>query len=245
MEVALIGRPGQAPEPEALEKVYEVLGHRFQDPGLLVRAFTHTSYANEHPEAGGHNERLEFLGDAVLDLVLSHRLMETHPDSPEGMLSRLRAAAVNESRLSAMAREMGLGEFLLLGRGEERTGGREKDSVLADVYEACVGAIFLDGGFDVAASTVQSHFANLLGSLTPDVDKDYKTRLQELTQSMFHTIPVYTLVSEKGPDHAKTFAVELTVDGTVRGVGKGKSKKEAEQRAARQAWEALRQEKTA
>lgn len=226
-------------DPEAITKLQDLFGHTFADEQLLVRALTHTSYANEHAEVDGHNERLEFLGDAVLDLALSQWLMEEFPQRSEGVLSKMRASAVNESRLAKLARSLGLGEFLLLGNGEERTGGRDKDSVLADAYEACLGAIFKDGGYAKAAETVRKHFDEMIEGLSHHSDKDFKTRLQELTQAKLKLMPSYELISESGPDHDKTFEVELRVDGVVRGVGTGKSKKEAEQNAAREALQSL------
>lgn len=210
------------------------LGYGFRDPNLLTLALTHRSYANEQglPD---HNERLEFLGDAVLNLAVGHDLMLRFPDRPEGVLSKARASVVNEQVLSQAARSLGLGEYLLLGKGEERGNGRDKDSVLADAYEAVIGAIFMDAGYEPAAAAVRRHFDAVLEHLQPGDEKDYKTRLQEVTQRQEQGVPQYHLAAERGPDHRKTFEVELYLGERLLGQGQGKSKKEAEQMAAREA----------
>lgn len=209
------------------------LSHIFKDEGLLLQALTHKSYANEKKGIIKDNERLEFLGDAVLDLSISHLIMERFPDLPEGEMSKLRASVVNEISLAALAEEIGLQQYILLGRGEERSSGRRKPSILADALEAVIAAIYLDGGFDAAFKTVSSLFSKLL-SMTGQY-ADFKTRLQEMTQERLKCMPVYTLKGASGPDHARSFEVELHIEGKLSGTGKGRTKKEAEQEAAKEA----------
>jgi len=219
---------------ERRAEIEAALGYAFRDPDLLRTALTHKSFINENPtSAGGHNERLEFLGDAVLDLVVSHVLVERFPAHDEGDLSKLRAVVVSEPGLAAAARRLGLGDGLRLGKGEELTGGRAKASLLADSYEAVLAAIYLDGGLESASAAVQRHFGEVLAGLERGEGAvDYKTRLQEWVQAHLRVIPRYKLVATTGPDHDKTFETELTVGEDVLARGVGKSKKEAEQRAA-------------
>jgi ribonuclease III len=228
-------------DKKKLKELEKKLGVRFWNRLFLKRALTHKSYANERKWGGTyHNERLEFLGDAVLELVVSHTLMECYPDAPEGELSKLRAAMVNEKTLASMARSLGLGERLYLGKGEEMGLGREKNSLLSDAYEAILGALYLDRGFKRAFKVVQKHARDLLARVNEtDFYKDYKTELQEASQNLFKTVPKYRLVEESGPDHDKTFKVNILIQSEVYGVGTGKSKKDAEQHAAREALEAL------
>lgn len=219
----------------------EAIGYRFKEPGLLETALTHRSYVNEHPHNGlTSNERLEFLGDAVLDLAISHLLMEVHPEEPEGVLSKWRSALVREKSLAQKARVLGLGSHLLLGKGEERTRGRQKNSLLADAYEAVLAAIYLDGGFQKALDVIRVQFYREIAErpwgLTED---DFKTRLQEYTQSVLKVTPHYRLLWAQGPDHDKCFQVELDLGEGLKAVGNGKSKKEAEQNAAREMLERL------
>jgi ribonuclease-3 len=224
------------------------IGHRFADRGLLVRALTHSSFANEASGAEGavaHNERLEFLGDAVLDLAVTQLLLERLPGAPEGVLSQARAAVVSERSLAAGARGLGLGSYLRLGRGEERTGGREKPSILADAYEALLGAVYLDAGWPAALALVRAHLGGSIElAVGGQAEPDYKTRLQERVQQRFRTPPRYVLSAAEGPDHARTFEVEVTLGGAVIGRGRGASKKEAEQRAAAEALAALARQET-
>lgn len=211
-------------------------GHRFKNPALLEEALRHSSFVNEQvtPELGD-NERLEFLGDAVLSLAVGRMLMDRYPRSPEGQLSRMRAALVNETELARIAGAIGLGEHLKLGKGEDQDGGRHKPSILADALEALIAAVFLDAGFNAAQRVVQKHFDLALARVgAPAADRDPKTRLQEWVQSTRHTVPRYRLLAGTGPDHDKTFQVELRLKGLVT-LGTGKSKKAAEQDAARQA----------
>lgn len=236
----IVKKPGHAPEPEVVGKIQERLGYVFNDPLILVDGLTHSSYANEHADLGTNNERLEFLGDAVLDLVISKELYGQFSKESEGVLSKMRAAAVKESSLAELSRRLNLGEFLLLGKGEDSSGGRDKDSLLADSYEALVGAIFLDGGFDAVSVVIEAHFNPIMESIRASgLERDYKTRLQEWTQSEMRGTPTYRMVGESGPDHKKMFQVQLLIGDQEYSQGEGKSKKEAEQDAARMAIEKL------
>jgi ribonuclease-3 len=208
------------------------------DSALLERALTHRSYAYEN---GGlpTNERLEFLGDSVLGLVVTDALFRTHPDLSEGQLAKLRAAVVNMRALAVVARGLGLGTYLRLGRGEEATGGRDKSSILGDAVEALIGAVYLAGGFPTAAEFVHKLFDPLLeASAQLGAGLDWKTSLQELTARSSLGVPEYA-VEEEGPDHEKVFTAHVIVGGTAYGEGKGRSKKEAEQQAAEAAWTAI------
>jgi ribonuclease-3 len=223
-----------------LEQVEAAVGHTFADRALLTDALTHRSYAQEQATPVAHNERLEFLGDAVIGLAAALLLIERLPDATEGRLSTLRAAVVNERSLAAVARTLALGAGLRLGRGEERTGGREKDSILAGAYEALVGALFLDAGWAAALARLRTQLAGRVETaLAGGAGGDHKTRLQELAHRRGASPPLYVLAASEGPDHARTFDVEVSLEGTVIGRGRGRSKKEAEQRAAAQALAAL------
>jgi ribonuclease III len=225
--------------PRSAQALATALGVSFREPMLLELALTHRSHAFE---AGGlpTNERLEFLGDAVLGLVITDWLYRRFPEANEGRLAKIRAAAVNTHSLAEVARGLGLGDQVKLGRGEEQSGGRDKDSILADALEAILGAVYLDRGADAAASLIVRLFGDLLDDITDRRESlDYKTSLQELTAATMALLPVYGL-TEAGPDHEKRFRAEVTVDGEVLGHGAGRSKKEAEQAAAREAYDALR-----
>lgn len=214
------------------------LGYKVES-ALLVRALTHRSYAYEN---GGlpTNERLEFLGDSVLGLVVTDTLYRTHPDLPEGQLAKLRAAVVNSRALAEVGRGLDLGSFIRLGRGEEGTGGRDKASILADTLEAVIGAVYLDQGLDSAAELVHRLFDPLIEkSSNLGAGLDWKTSLQELTATEGLGVPEY-LVTETGPDHEKTFTAAARVGGVSYGTGTGRSKKEAEQQAAESAWRSIR-----
>ncbi len=216
------------------------LGYVFKDHRLLMNACTHRSFTNENPTAPcPDNERLEFLGDAVLQLCISEELMNRFPTYTEGRLSKMRAAVVNEHCLANLAKKFGLGECLLLGKGEESSGGREKSSLLADAFEALMAAVFLDGGYERASELIRGLFAQLIteGSGAGPHFQDYKSALQEYCQNRFHETPRYLLQSESGPDHDKTFAVEIRIAGMMETTGAGKSRKEAEQQAAKKAWD--------
>jgi ribonuclease-3 len=228
-----------------LEELQEVLGYRFQRSELLIQALVHRSFVHENPHQNqADNETFEFLGDAVLSLAISHTLLERFPDYNEGDLSRLRSSIVNERELAMVAVNMSLGEYLLLGKGEELSGGRQKTSLLADSLEALLGAIYLDGGLEACIGVVKRIFHDYLSSEQLEhplktLDKDYKTQLQELTQARFRFTPIYFLESEEGPDHDKTFHVNVALEGRLLAHGSGKSKKEAQQDAARKALEDL------
>lgn len=217
------------------------LHHSFKDPSILQLALSHKSHANEGRKRGvskeefvtHHNERLEFLGDSVLGLIITDLLSEKFPYADEGKLSKMRSSLVKEETLARLARTLELGRFLLLGKGEEGTQGRDKDSILSSTYEAVLGAIYLDGGFPAAHEAVRRHFALLLEDASEfGAQHDTKTRLQELCQSRFRKSPTYKVVSEAGPDHEKEFEVMVSV-GSFERYGKGRNKKEAEQIAAR------------
>jgi ribonuclease-3 len=208
------------------------------EPGLLERALTHRSYAYEH---GGlpTNERLEFLGDSVLGVIVTDALYRTHPDLPEGQLAKLRASVVNTRALAGVARSLELGKWLRIGKGEEVTNGRDKASILADTMEALIGAVYLDRGLDAATVMVRGLFDPLMLAATEDgAALDWKTSLQELTAARGLGVPEY-VVGESGPDHQKAFTAAAMVQGALRGEGAGRSKKEAEQQAAEAAWRDL------
>jgi len=225
-------------EIKGVNELNRMLGYMFKQPDLLEEAFRHSSYVNERLDSGlRDNERLEFLGDAVLDLSISHILMELFDDAREGDLSKYRARIVNERGLCKVAKELGLGEYLLLGRGEELTLGREKPSILANTLEALLGALYLDGGFEQTKEIIQRLFLPLLAKIdSGKVINDFKSLLQELTQDVYKTRPEYLVVSESGPAHDRTFKVTISLNVKKIAEGEGKSKKEAEQRAAREAF---------
>lgn len=229
---------------ERLAELEEALGYRFRNQDLLIEALTHRSCGNEaRGEPVRDNERLEFFGDAVLDFVLSRMLLERFPASREGELSRLRATLVDEVQLASRARAIGLGEHLRLGRGEERSGGRGKQSLLADAYEALLAAVYLDGGVEPVERLIADHFGTPLAAATPSSPgKDFKSELQELTQATVGTFPTYRLATTTGPDHARSFTIRVFLGDVCRGEGSGRSKKEAEQAAARAALASLRDE---
>lgn len=223
------------PIEAALRSFAERIGYS-GDLALLREATTHRSWANEAGLPNAHNERLEFLGDAVLELVVSDGLMAAHPRRREGELSKLRASIVNARSLAEIARRLDVGPTLRLGKGEERTHGREKTSVLADAYEAIVGAVYRAHGLEVAREFIEGHFGERIRAAQTSVaHRDFKTRLQEHAQSRTQSSPEYRIVAEDGPDHAKTFHVEVHVAGVLRGEGSGRSKKQAERAAAKQA----------
>lgn len=226
--------------PLSPEKFEEIIGYKYNDPELLITALTHSSYANEckaKGEAAQYNERLEFLGDSVLSIIVSDYLFRTYPDTPEGDLTRIRASAVCEKTLGKLARDIGLGKHMRLGHGEELGGGRDRVSILADAFEALLASIYLDSG---SRDEVEKF---LMPRVVPEIkqfiengkNKDYKTLLQQIVQQERGEILEYVLVGEEGPDHAKTFSVEARLNSNVIGHGKGKSKREAEQMAAKEA----------
>ncbi|MDY6062136.1 MAG: ribonuclease III [Oscillospiraceae bacterium] len=221
-----------------LEKLQQLVGYKFKDERLLQRALTHTSYANECNE--GHNksnERLEFLGDSVLGIITAEHFYLNFKDLPEGELTKLRAATVCENSLSSFARQLGLGEYLLLGKGEMCTGGSDRPSILADAFEALIAAIYLDGGIEEAKKFVLKYVDKAVEEHRGF--KDYKTVLQEVIQKNPGEVIEYVLVKESGPDHNKRFEVEVHLNSNVIGKGVGTSKKKAEQLAAKEALELM------
>jgi ribonuclease III len=227
-----------------INEIEKQIGYKFQERKLCEVALTHSSFANETAQNGAsvgkesvdHYERLEFLGDAVLELAISDLLIRRFPRAEEGELTRLRSGLVNSERLATLAIALGLPGALRLGRGEESSGGRNKASILAAAFEALMAAVYLDGGFDAAFQAAAGQFKPLIDSESPfELLDDCKTPLQEKVQARMRTTPNYRVVSEEGPDHCKTFEVELIINGRAFARGRGKSKKEAEQDAARQA----------
>ena len=220
-----------------MQELEQKLGYTFKNPALLSEALSHSSYANEHRSAHlNSNERLEFLGDSVLGFVTAEYLFARHPDLPEGDLTRIRAALVCEQSLYEVARQLDLGSYLKLGRGEESGGGRERTSILADATEAVFAAVYLDGGIQAASSLI--HRVLLDSAKEEAVEerrRDFKTALQELVQRQADQVLTYRMVGEQGPDHAKVFMAEVLLNGEAIGSGSGRSKKEAEQSAARAA----------
>ncbi len=218
------------------------IGHEFNDPALLRQALTHSSYANEDP-GGDDYERLEFLGDAVLELIVSHMLLDRFPECREGELSQMRASAVNRRTLAAIGRRLRLGEHTRMSHGEEKTGGRDKDTILADVFEAVIGSLYLDAGLGAAAAFIERWFDLLFEGYDRRIlFTDYKTRLQETTQARFGAAPTYRVLGATGPDHDKRFTIEASLGSKIFGVGQGRSKKDAEQEAAKAAFEKISQD---
>ena len=224
----------QEPSPYAI--LEDKLDYVFRDASLVETALTHRSWMNETQETlRTDNERLEFLGDAVLALVSSDLLMKRFPEQPEGELSKARAAIVNEAGLARIADTLTLGQWIFLGRGEEQAGGRQKRSLLANAFEALVGAVYLDGGFEAAYRVAGRLIEPSLADVPAAANKDFKSRLQELAQAKLQMAPSYTVLSERGPDHAKTFEVAILIGDKEYGRAFGRSKKEAQQNAAEQA----------
>lgn len=227
--------------PATLQRLSELesrLEYRFHDISLLVTALTHSSWANEHNTV--HNERLEFLGDAVLEVNVSHELYKRFPTEREGSMTRLRSRLVSESKLAELACGLGLGDMIFMGRGEESQGGRKRPALIADAMEAVLGAVYLDGGHEEASALIHRIYAGKW----PDPEsnrksKDYKTRLQEITQAQLHSLPIYIPLSSTGPEHAKIFRVLLELSDGRRFIAEGGSLKRAEQEAAHLALMAL------
>ena len=221
---------------DEFETLSAAIGHRFRDPGLLEHALTHRSRANEDVTGGVlDNESLEFLGDAVLGLVIVTMLFERYPDRDEGQKSKMKAALVSTTTLARLAERLQLGDHLLLGRGEEKTGGRRKQALLADTYEAVIAALYLDGGLDAARIFIVREFDDSMRASAVDdgMGDDHKSVLQELLQSRGDPLPDYVVVAESGPAHRRIFRIELRVRGDVIAVAEGRTKKDAEQEAAR------------
>lgn len=213
------------------------IGWQFVSVGIYEQALTHSSYAHEKGNRRTHNERLEFLGDAVLELVISDYLYQNYPNLSEGKLTKLRADLVCEASLARLAFELNLGDYLRLGKGEIVSGGASRPSLLGDAVEALIGAIYLDLGLDKSRGYILDLYSPILHDLKEGVlRRDYKTLLQEFSQARFTITPIYRIISESGPDHNKEFEAEVILAGNSIGCGKGRSKKEAEQAAAKEAW---------
>ena len=222
-----------------ISKFEDTINYTFENKSYILEALTHSSYSNENKNYK-FNERLEFLGDSVLSIVISDYLFKTETELPEGELTKLRANIVCEESLSEVASEIKLGEFLLLGKGEEATGGRERISILADALEAVIAAIYLDGGLEEARKFIFKYMKEIINdSVKGKIFRDYKTYLQEVLQSQGEQHIWYKLIDEKGPDHNKRFVMQVGINDEVLGVGEGKSKKDAEQVAAKSALKSL------
>lgn len=224
-----------------MKKLEEALQYKFKDKRLLERALTHSSYANENKGSDGSNERLEFLGDSVLSIIVAEHIFLNYKNLPEGELTKIRASLVCENALHEFALELKLGDFLKLGKGEQQNGGASRPSILADAFEAVLAAIYLDGGIEPAKRHVLRFIDKKLGCMASVAFKDYKTVLQEVIQQNPEEKLEYVLVDEKGPDHAKIFTVEVHLNSNVIGCGTSGSKKRAEQEAAKQALELMGQ----
>ena len=227
---------------DEFEELQNRVGYRFRDRGLLEHALTHTSRAAEDASGGvADNESLEFLGDAVLGLVVADMLFRTYPDYDEGQKSKIKASVVSTQALARRAEQIQLGDHLLLGRGEEKTGGRFKQALLADGYEALIAAVYLDGGLPAAAAFLERELSEAIEESAGQtiVGRDYKSALQERLQALGRPLPEYRVAAESGPDHRKVFTIEVVVAGEVLGAATGKAKKEAEQEAARLALDTL------
>ena len=222
-----------------MQQLEERLGYRFRDRSLLQTALTHSSYANERTGTQSY-ERLEFLGDAILGLCAAKNICRLYPEMPEGEMTRLRSELVCESSLYLVAQRLGLREYLLIGRNEECNGGRDRVSILADLVEAIIAAMYLDGGMEPAEKFIEGNvLCDILAGKRPQ-RTDYKTQLQELLQQKGGAAPVYVIIGESGPDHNKTFAARVTLHDNMTAEGSGKSKKEAEQKAAEAALKLLK-----
>lgn len=222
----------------SIKEFQSVIGYTYKDITLLETALTHSSYANEKGNGHKYNERLEFLGDSVLGFITAEYFFKHFRDIPEGELTKLRASIVCEKSLYEFAKEINLGEYLLLGKGEQRTGGRERASILADAFEAVIASLYLDGGIEVARKFVLRFVSKAVENHQVSF-KDYKTILQEVIQKNPEETLTYVLVGESGPDHDKTFEVEVHLNSNVIGKGQGRTKKHAEQEAAREALELM------
>ncbi len=219
---------------DSYQDLENILGLEFKNKDLLLNAITHRSYLNEHKEETfDNNERLEFLGDAVLELIISDHLFHTYPDNPEGDLTSFRSAAVRTESLAEESRKMGLGEYLRMSKGEYESGGSDKDYLLANTYEAILGAIYKDKGYDVAKNFVFRTLVPKIKDIVENrLDIDCKTRIQELIQAKFKVTPTYEVIKEEGPDHDKKFLIGVMINDKIIGEGEGSSKQKAEENAA-------------
>jgi len=236
-------KPLSSLSEEIVAEMGLVLGHPFQNGALLLEALTHSSFKNEH-NLRRDNERLEFLGDAVIGLIIGEKLWTQFPSSSEGQLSRWRGQLVSRKMLADLALQLGMGRWVLLGKGEEKSGGAQKRSILAGIFESVIGALYLDGGLDRAKAFLVKVYQPFLEALTEDdtqyrKELDQKTFLQEITQSRHGSTPIYRVIDVWGLEHEKSFKVEIEIAGSVLATGQGRSKKEAEQRAAQEALEVM------
>lgn len=224
---------------ESMKTIEKNIHYTFKNQGLLKEALTHSSFSNERKENVVHNnERLEFLGDAVLSIVISDYLFKNHVNLPEGELTKIRSKIVCESTLGECSKRIELGQFMFFGKGEEMTGGRKRTSILADAFEALIAAIYLDGGLDAARSFIMAYMKDYIqNAINGKVFLDYKTHLQEIVQIRKDNRIKYEIIGEEGPDHSKLFYTQVKLNDIVIGYGKGRSKKEAEQEAAKMAIE--------
>lgn len=208
------------------------LNYKFHDPSLLYLAFVHRSYVNENRQIIEHNERLEFLGDAILGLLIAEHLYRVLPDTPEGELSSLRSRLVEATSCVAYVHKLGIEKFLLLGKGEKLNDGRGRETILADLFEAIIGAIYLDGGIESAKQFIFGQFTTEIGEIIKTPSKNWKAVLQDYCQKKYQQHPTYKVISENGPDHSKTFTIVVLIDDQELGSGTGSCKKEAQQAAA-------------
>jgi ribonuclease-3 len=223
-------------ETNNLQELENLISYEFKDKALLLRALTHRSYLNESHEEAEHNERLEFLGDAVLELAITKHLFSNYPNSPEGDLTSFRAAVVRTESLAETAMELNLGKYIQMSKGEEATGGRTRPYILANTVEALLGAIYLDSGYDAAQNLINRFLAPKLDNIVANrLDIDPKSKLQELSQEKYKFTPFYEVMKEEGPDHERVFTVRAIVNDKEFGIGEGRSKQDAEQAAARDA----------
>lgn len=227
-----------------ISELEKKIGYRFQDKSFLADAMTHKSFSNEfHLKNRFGNERLEFLGDAVIELVVSHVLMDKFPDCSEGNLSKMRAAVVNKESLSSVSLKLGLDEYIRLGRGEKESRGCHKKSILANVYEAVAAAVYYDAGFEKTFGLIEGHLREIIDIVSEKgFFQDFKSKLQEYAQRRFNNVPSYIVLKEQGPDHIKIFEIQVVIDSLKLGKGSGKSKKQAEQAAAQASLEILEQQ---
>lgn len=239
-----MGHPLKKNKPEGgihmdYRELEKNLQYHFKDTNYLINALTHSSYANEHKKSLGSNERLEFLGDSILGIVVADYLFKNYPELPEGDLTRNRAALVCEKACCGFSKQLGVGKYLFLSHGEQNSGGRSRSSILADAFEAIIAAIYLDGGMEEARKFILRFVVPLAKAAKPKAFRDYKTKLQEIIQQNPEEALEYVLTGESGPDHDKHFTVEVHLNSNVIGKGGGRSKKEAEQQAAREALELM------
>lgn len=229
---------------DSYPQIESILGYSFDNKSQIMHAFTHRSFFHEHKDVlKEHNERLEFLGDAVLTLIISTYLFETFPTTQEGELSQLRAQIVNAKTCSTFTQKMCLEKFLLISKGKLRSFNQGKSSLLGDLFEAILGAIYLDGGLEPAEKFIFSHFSHEIDAIVQCPMRNWKAELQDYTQKMFHSVPMYTVEKEEGPDHEKSFYVTVCIQDQILGEGTGSSKKEAQMIAAQNAYLKILEEK--